>query len=135
MTVFSQTVTKNTINRDSSKVSLTKPVAKAVVSDLIRGDEAIATLNLIRQNNDTLINSLYQKDRLLSIKDSIIYLQKEKEFNYQGIINIQKEQIKDCENLSKKFEKDLKKSIRQKTISNTLLGTVIVVLATILIIK
>tara|TARA_R110002153_G_scaffold71846_1_gene188589 strand:- start:51 stop:422 length:372 start_codon:yes stop_codon:yes gene_type:complete len=98
---FSQTVT------DTTRIVLTKPVAKLVVKDLINYDGLVKTnktLNgLIQETNLKLGKSLELNSNLnQQIK------------NYQLIIDDKETQLKTSSTLSKELQKELKREARAK---------------------
>jgi hypothetical protein len=98
---FSQTVT------DTTRIVLTKPIAKLVVKDLINYDGLVKTnktLNgLIQETNLKLGKSLELNSNLnQQIK------------NYQLIIDDKETQLKTSSTLSKELQKELKREARAK---------------------
>jgi hypothetical protein len=95
-TIFSQSVT------DTSKIVLPYPVAKQVAKDLIKGDSAVAVLNL--KNDETLL-----LERKISLKDSIIYSYRLKETNYQNQVKNQEQKIEGWQKEYSTLQDDYKK--------------------------
>ena len=117
---FSQTVT------DSTKIQLTKPIAKLVIKDLIKGDGAKQELVLF---NDK-ITLLEQK---VFLKDSVILNLNSKIHNFNSILNTKGSQLSLSQELSKKLQNDLKK---QKFKNKLTVGAgVVAVIITALLVK
>lgn len=96
---FSQTVT------DTTRIVLTKPIAKLVIKDLIKFDgleQSTKSLKqLLAETNGKLNTSLVLNKNLnLQVK------------NYQTIINDKDEQLKTSDFLSKDLQAELKKQAR-----------------------
>ena len=122
LTVFSQTDT--TTNSKSFPI----PVVRQIMKDLISGDSAKAQLKLTEQQ-------LFETEKKVVLKDSIIISLREKESNLGLIISSEKEKFKIVEDYSKKLEWDLKKE-KVKGRFKSIIGTgVIVVLGFLLINK
>jgi hypothetical protein len=115
----SQTVTQNTTRNDST-INLPKPVAKAVVTDIIRGDSARAILSILSQNNSTLSTNLMLKDYIIQSKDSIISLYQARDTNYQNIINIKDKNILKYQKMYDS-QYEISKMYKQKNTSKTVL--------------
>ena len=88
---FSQTGT-GTITTDSI-VPLPKNVAKEVVKEIIRKDSIQAELTICYDNQKLLENNLVLKDSIIHSKDSQIDLQKQKEVNYETMLQLKDAQI------------------------------------------
>jgi len=122
LTVFSQTDT--TTNSKSFPI----PVVRQIMKDLISGDSAKAQLKLTEQQ-------LFETEKKVVLKDSIIISLREKESNLGLIISSEKDKFKIVEDYSKKLEWDLKKE-KVKGRFKSIIGTgVIVVLGFLLINK
>ena len=122
LTVFSQTDT--TTNSKSFPI----PVVRQIMKDLLSGDSAKAQLKLTEQQ-------LFETEKKVLLKDSIIISLREKESNLGLIISSEKEKFKIVEDYSKKLEWDLKKE-KVKGRFKSIIGTgVIVVLGFLLINK
>lgn len=122
LTVFSQTDT--TTNSKSFPI----PVVRQIMKDLLSGDSAKAQLKLTEQQ-------LFETEKKVVFKDSIIISLREKESNLGLIISSEKEKFKIVEDYSKKLEWDLKKE-KVKGRFKSIIGTgVIVVLGFLLINK
>lgn len=122
LTVFSQTDT--TTNSKSFPI----PVVRQIMKDLLSGDSAKAQLKLTEQQ-------LFETEKKVVLKDSIIISLREKESNLGLIISSEKEKFKIVEDYSKKLEWDLKKE-KVKGRFKSIIGTgVIVVLGFLLINK
>ena len=122
LTFFSQTDT--TTNSKSFPI----PVVRQIMKDLLSGDSAKAQLKLTEQQ-------LFETEKKVVLKDSIIISLREKESNLGLIISSEKEKFKIVEDYSKKLEWDLKKE-KVKGRFKSIIGTgVIVVLGFLLINK
>jgi hypothetical protein len=120
---FSQLATKN--NTVDSFIVLPKIVAKEVVKDLIRKDSLESELNITKTNMGLLKNNIIAKDSIISSKNGIIELYKEKENNYNTMIDLKDSQKKNLEDLVKKLNKDLKKQ-RVKLATRTTFGVIVI---------
>lgn len=119
---FSQTNT-GTITTDSI-VPLPKNVAKEVVKDLIRKDSLESELKVCQENTGLLEQNLTLKDSVILSKDAQISLQKQKEANYETMLQLKDTQIENFKLLTDKLNADIKKNRRKtvlKTIGNTAL--------------
>ena len=96
LNAFSQSAT------DSTKIQLTKPIAKLVIKDLIQFDglsnEMQVMQNILTETNDKL---LVQNQLVTNLQLQVN--------NYQKIINEQEQQFKIQEQISSQLEIDLKK--------------------------
>jgi len=101
---------------------------KKIAQDLVKGDSALAMLEISNQE----ILKLEQK---IVFKDTTINIMKQKENNYNEIIKINEDKInilqKDNETLSSHLKKEKNKNKFRKLISNS----IIVSLVTLLILK
>jgi hypothetical protein len=104
---------------------LPKIVAKEVVKDLIRKDSLESELNITKTNMGLLKNNIIAKDSIISSKNGIIELYKEKENNYNTMIDLKDSQKKNLEDLVKKLNKDLKKQ-RVKLATRTTFGVIVI---------
>ena len=120
---FSQLATKS--NTADSIIPLPKIVAKEVVKDLIRKDLLESELKITNTNMGLLKNNLIAKDSLITSKNSIIELYKEKENNYNTVIELKDIQKKNLEDLIKKLNKDLKKQ-KIKLFTRTTFGVIVI---------
>lgn len=116
---FSQTGTNK--ESDTTKVVLTKEVAKQVVKDLIRLDGCQEELKLTQDKVIKLEEREIQKDTIIS-------LLKDKDKNNQFIITQKDKQLQISDELSKSLEKELKSSKRTTFLYK--LGTVVGILST-----
>lgn len=116
---FSQTAT------DSTKIQLTKPIAKLVIKDLIKGDgletELITTKELLSVTNEKLETQI---ELTQNLEAQIL--------NFQKIIDTKNQQAKKQEELSKLLQRDLKKQ-KLKTRLTGGAGIILAVGAAILI--
>jgi hypothetical protein len=98
---FSQNAT-NTSLKDSTKIQLTKPIAKLVIKDLIKGDglsnEMKAMQQILTETNNKL---LIQTDLVFNLKNQIS--------NFERIVNNKDNQVDLSKELSEKLQVDLKK--------------------------
>lgn len=123
---FSQTdISKES---DTTKVVLSKEIAKQVVKDLIRLDGCQEELKLIQ-------NKIIKLEERESQKDTIISLLKDKDKNNQFINNQKDRQINLYDNMSKSLEKELKSQKRTTLLYK--IGTIagIILTSTLLITK
>ena len=123
---FSQTdISKES---DTTKVVLSKEIAKQVVIDLIRLDGCQEELKLIQ-------NKIIKLEERESQKDTIISLLKDKDKNNQFINNQKDRQINLYDNMSKSLEKELKSQKRTTLLYK--IGTIagIILTSTLLITK
>ena len=116
---FSQTGTNK--ESDTTKVVLTKEVAKQVVKDLIRLDGCQEELKLTQ-------NKVIKLEEREIQKDTIIFLLKDKDKNNQFIISQKDKQLQISDELSKGLNKELKKSKRTTFLYK--LGTVVGIITT-----
>ena len=115
---FSQTVT------DTTKIVLTKPIAKLIVKDLISYDGLVKsnkTLNELLQETDLKLNTSLELNSNLSQQVK----------NFEFIIGNKDTQLKTSDILSKELQKELKKEARSKKLYK--IGTGIGVFATLLL--
>jgi hypothetical protein len=101
---FSQ-IDKSKIS-DTTKVVLSKEVAKQVVKDLIKLDGCVEELKLTQIK----VAKLEERE---SQKDTIINLLKEKDKNNMFIIEQKDKQLKISEDLSNSLQKEIKSQKRQ----------------------
>lgn len=124
---FSQidTVKNKVIVSDTTKVILSKEMAKEIVKDLIRLDGCQEELNLCHEQIKLMENREV-------VKDSIIQLLKINDTNNVNIMTLKDSQLK----LYEKLTDDLKKEIRQKKTENIFLkiGSVIGIISTSILI-
>ena len=91
---------------DTTKIQLTKPVAKLVVKDLIRGDAAIKEVSLLQ-------SVIIAKDSIIFTKAEIIDTQDLQLQNLNAILKATEEKYSTQEQLSKDLNKALKKEQRR----------------------
>ena len=116
---FSQNVT------DSTKIQLTKPVAKLVIKDLIQFDG----LSKEMQTMQTILTET--NDKLLTQGTLVANLKTQVE-NYQLIIEKKDSQMVKASELSKELQKELKKQARAKKLYQ--IGSTVGVIATAILI-
>ena len=116
---FSQNVT------DSTKIQLTKPVAKLVIKDLIQFDG----LSKEMQTMQTILTET--NDKLLTQGKLVANLKTQVE-NYQSIIEKKDSQMVKADELSKELQKELKKQARAKKLYQ--IGSTVGVIATAILI-
>lgn len=123
---FSQTGTNK--ESDTTKVVLTKEVAKQIVKDLIRLDGCQEELKLTQ-------NKIIKLEEREIQKDTIISLLRDKDNNNQFVITQKDKQLQISDELSKSLGKELKSS--KRTTSLYKLGTLVGIISTslLLIIK
>lgn len=117
--VFSQTDTSNT-------KCFSIPTVKLIMKDLISGDSAKAQLRLSEKE-------LTETEKKIILKDSVINVLRQKETNYQTLIESEKDKFNLMENYSKKLETDLKNE-KVKGKFRSIIGTVGLAVLTILLI-
>lgn len=100
---FSQNAT------DSTSIQLTKPIAKLVIKDLIKGDGYAIELETIQQ----LLSSTNQK---LATQSDLVVNLKSQITNYQSILATKDEQLVTSQQLTKDLEAALRKQKRMSTI-------------------
>ena len=91
---------------DTTRIQLTKPVAKLVVKDLIRGDAAIKEVSLLQ-------TVIIAKDSIIFTKAEIIETQDLQLQNLNAILKATEEKYSTQEQLSKDLNKALKKEQRR----------------------
>ena len=123
---FSQTGTNK--ESDTTKVVLTKEVAKQIVKDLIRLDGCQEELKLTQ-------NKIIKLEEREIQKETIISLLKDKDKNNQFVITQKDKHLQISDELSKSLGKELKSS--KRTTSLYKLGTLVGIISTslLLIIK
>jgi hypothetical protein len=123
---FSQTGTNK--ESDTTKVVLTKEVAKQIVKDLIRLDGCQEELKLTQ-------NKIIKLEEREIQKDTIISLLRDKDKNNQFVITQKDKQLQISDELSKSLGKELKSSKRSTSLYK--LGTLVGIISTslLLIIK
>ena len=126
MNCFSQTGTNK--ESDTTKVVLTKEVAKQIVKDLIRLDGCQEELKLTQNKTIKLEEREIQKDTIIS-------LLRDKDKNNQFVITQKDKQLQISDELSKSLGKELKSSKRSAFLYK--LGTLVGIISTslLLIIK
>jgi hypothetical protein len=117
---FSQ-IDTNKIKSDTTKVVLTKEVAKQVAKDLIKLDGCVEELKLTQEK----VIKLEERE---TQKDTIISLLKDKDKNNQYIISQKDQQIKLYDDMSKDLQKELKSQKRTTFLYKV--GTVVGIIAT-----
>ena len=115
---FSQNVT------DSTKIQLTKPVAKLVIKDLIQFDG-------LSREMETMQIILTETNQKLNSQGALVANLKTQVANYQSIIEQKDSQMASAKELSKKLQKELKKQARAKKLYQ--IGSTVGVVATALL--
>ena len=115
---FSQTVT------DTTRIVLTKPIAKLVVKDLISFDGLEKTNKTL---NQLIVETNNRLDKSLKLNNNLSQQVK----NYQLIIGDKDIQLQTSDVLSKELQKELKKEARAKKLYQ--IGSGIGVFATLLL--
>ena len=123
LTTFSQTGTNN---QQEPVKCLPVSVFKKITKDLLKGDSAMAELNLCNEE----IGKLEQK---VSLKDSVIVTMEEKEVVYKKIITAHEEKYKILEDYTKSVEMNLKKEKLKGKFKSFIGGGLILVLSGLLI--
>lgn len=105
LNAFSQSAT-NTLSKDTTQIQLTKPIAKLVIKDLIKGDglsNEVQTMQLLltETNNKLLV----QSDLVTNLQFQIT--------NYESIVSSLQQKYDTQAQLSLELEKALKRSKRQ----------------------
>jgi hypothetical protein len=98
------------------------------MKDLISGDSAKVQLKLTEKESVELEKKIY-------LKDSVINSLRQKESNFQTIVESEKEKFVLMENYSKKLETDLKKEKTNNRFKSVMGTAVIAVLTFLLITK
>ena len=90
---------------DSTSIQLTKPVAKLVIKDLLKGDGALVELSTIQE----LLASTNDK---LETQSILVVNLKEQITNYESILVTKDNQLITAQQLSKDLEEALRKEKR-----------------------
>jgi len=92
---------------DSTKIQLTKPIAKLVIKDLVQYDgvfkELITVQDILKETNNKLNT---QAELVTNLKAQVL--------NYQSIINNKDDQMEQARLASESLQKALKKEKRAK---------------------
>lgn len=131
MTVFSQSVTIN----DTAYLRLSKPTAKAVIAELIQGDELRSENNLLKSNNFALNSNIVIKDSLIASKDSVITLYKKRDDNFNKTLFLKDKEINEYKALSTQLGKDLKRANRRLNTSGIVTASIITLAVGVLVFK
>jgi len=123
-TAFSQSGTEDSIPTKSFPI----PVVKLIIKDLISGDSAKAQLKLTEEQ-------LKHTEKLVSLKDSIIFKQEEKFSIYDKILLEKDSKIKIMDDKISEVSKDLKKEKFKNKLTKILGSSITAILAVLLIIK
>ena len=123
MTAFSQTGTNN---QQEPVKCLPVSTFKKISTDLLRGDSAIAELNLCNEHTTWL-------EQKVSLKDSVIATMGEKENVFKKIIIAHEEKFKVLEDYTKSVEMNLKKEKLKGKLKNFMGGGLILVFSCLLI--
>ena len=111
MTAFSQKGIR--IITTDSTIQLPKVVAIQVVKDIIKKDSCEIELTYMKRNIQLLKDNNSLKDSIIESKDTQIFLQKEKEVNYNSMLNIKNKQMQNTQRLFNAVNKKLKKANRK----------------------
>ena len=118
LNAFSQNAT------DSTKIQLTKPIAKLVIKDLIQFDglsvEMQAMQDILTETNNKLLT---QSELVANLSTQV--------GNYQKIIEKKDAQVLTASKLSEELQKELKKQARQKKLYQ--IGSAVGAAATLLL--
>jgi len=115
---FSQNVT------DSTKIQLTKPIARLVIKDLIQFDG-------LSQEMQTMQTILTETNNKLNNQGKLVSNLKTQVANYQSIIEKKDAQMIEASKLSEELQKELKKQARAKKLYQ--IGSTVGVVATALL--
>lgn len=121
LTAFSQTGTNNQPTK-----CFPIPVVKQITKDLMSGDSAKAMLKLTEQQ-------LIETENKVLMKDSIIVMLRDKEINYQTMLDAQNKKFQILEDHNKKVEWALKKEKVKNKFKSILSGAAIIALTYLLI--
>ena len=121
LTVFSQKDT--TTNTKTFPI----PVVRQIMKDLLSGDSAKAQLQVTEK-------ILFETEKKVVVKDSIISTLREKEANYIQIVNSEKQKFEIVETYSKKLELELKKE-KVKNKFKSIVGTATIGVLAFLLLK
>lgn len=121
LTVFSQKDT--TTNTKTFPI----PVVRQIMKDLLSGDSAKAQLQVTEK-------ILFETEKKVVVKDSIISTLREKEANYIQIVNSEKQKFEIVETYSKKLELELKKE-KVKNKFKSIVGTAAIGVLAFLLLK
>ncbi len=125
---FSQTDTSKKNNTPEPVKCLPVSTFKSIAKDLLRGDSAMAELNLANQQ----ITKLEEK---VSLKDSVIVTMQKKEENYVTIIKSQDEKYQVLEDHTKNLESQLRKEKVKNKFKTFVGGGLIAILSVLLLIQ
>lgn len=103
------------------------PVVRQIMKDLLSGDSAKAQLQVTEK-------ILFETEKKVVVKDSIISTLREKEANYIQIINSEKQKFEIVETYSKKLELELKKE-KVKNKFKSIVGTATIGVLAFLLLK
>lgn len=123
LTAFSQTGTNNQPTK-----CFPIPVVKQITKDLMSGDSAKAVLKLTEQQ-------LVEMENKVIMKDSVIVMLRDKETNYQTMLDAQNKKFQILEEHNKKVEWALKKEKVKNKFKSILSGAAIIALTFLLITK
>ena len=119
LTAFSQIDTSNV-------KCFSIPIVRLIMKDLISGDSAKSQLRLTEKESIELEKKIY-------LKDSVINSLRQKESNFQTIVESEKEKFVLMEDYSKKLETDLKKE-KTNNRFKSIMGTAVIAVLTFLLI-
>lgn len=94
---------------DTTKIQLTKPVAKLVIKDLISGDQLLKEYSILE-------NVLKETNFKLSTQSSLVGNLNSQILNYKSILQDQNKQFQTQKELQDDLEAALKKANRRTTI-------------------
>lgn len=117
-----------------SLVCLPKAVAKANAVELLQKDSLANELKVAKNNIEVYKKNEKLKDSLLSVKNAVIEIEKEKNSSYVNIIQLKDQQLSNSNDAVKKLNKDNKKLKVQNTVGRVT-NIALVVLAVVLIFK
>lgn len=126
LTAFSQKdIPTNTSNKDTTVILPNKEVGKAVIKDIIKGDSAIAELEVVKDNLKISENNHIIKDSIINNNNRSIKLYQEKEIIFNKIIESKDQQLNIYQDLAKELNKKYKKEKRNRIFSQLLMTAAI----------
>ena len=126
--------TVNSITKDTV-VKLPINAAKAVAKDVLRKDSCEKELDITKTNLTLEKNNSKEKDKIITSKDQEIGAYRQKEINYNLIIDNRNKELTLERQTTFQLAKDLKQTKRRKTRNDIFLSAVIGVLGYMFITK
>ena len=115
LTASSQTDT-TAKSKDTAYIQLDKTVAKEVVKDLLRYDSALAELDYLKARDSINQQSLDIKDSVITIKDTIISVYKQKESYFNRTIFLKDQEISSYKNGMENINKSYVRAKNRQTV-------------------